>query len=387
MGLQVRSRPSFTNPQLAKPITGSYYPDFRSGVQDPPTEGQTASTILEPSTLPVLATASDAREFVRFLRRRPNGVTVVEAMNAEPRRIFDARKVAAYEFWGIAKRENERLSLTELGSALAGVIEPECRINRQILNSVPAYRIALDRIYQDGMDVATHPDVIRYWSSLQTITGIEEGRSQDLEAAVVCFFSICHAAELGTSTVGKRGQPARLRVDLEQLGEFLADREPAAAPGPARTMQEMPVRPAAVTDSRSRRVFVSSSRPLPDFGVLASFLELAGFEGAIKERADSESGLLPSSELNEMQQCQAAIFVVGPLDCIKDKDGTYSLKSDRITRISVAAALFDWKIVVFWQGPPPPPDQLIESGLKIVSGDSLDWEACMKIASLIKEFP
>ncbi|MGD9590392.1 MAG: hypothetical protein AB7Q37_15640 [Pyrinomonadaceae bacterium] len=385
MGLQVRSRPSYSTPNLTKPLSGRFYQEIRRGSPVVEADDRTAATLVETSALPVLATASDAREFVRFLRRRPNGVTVVEAMNAEPRRIFDARKVAAYEFWGIAKRENERLSLTELGIALAEVIDPECRINRRILNSVPAYRIALDHIFHDGLDLATHPDVIRYWSELRTIAGIDDGRPHDLEAAVVCFFSICHAAELGTSTVGKRGQPARLRVDMEQLGDFLSEAELPIEAEQERPSPEILLRPAAVPVEPLRRVLVSSSRPIPAFPVLSSFLELAGFEGAAEERVDYESGLLPSSELNEMQRCQAAIFVIGPADCVKHKDGSYSLKPDRITRISVASALFDWRIVVFWQGPPPPPNQLIDSGLKVVSGDQLDWEACMNIASLIKE--
>src|SRR4051794_28543081 len=51
------------------------------------------------TTLPILATGNDIREVVRYLKNKSSGVTFIEAMNAEPRRIFDARKIAAYEFW------------------------------------------------------------------------------------------------------------------------------------------------------------------------------------------------------------------------------------------------------------------------------------------------
>src|SRR5215212_6391952 len=44
------------------------------------------------SLLPTLATAADAREVVKFLKKRPIGVTMVEAMNADQRRIFEPRK-------------------------------------------------------------------------------------------------------------------------------------------------------------------------------------------------------------------------------------------------------------------------------------------------------
>src|SRR5215216_5458649 len=65
--------------------------------------------------LPILATANDLREVVKFFKYKPNGVSVVEVMNAEPRRVFDARKIAAYEFWGIISHSEDRLQLTPLG--------------------------------------------------------------------------------------------------------------------------------------------------------------------------------------------------------------------------------------------------------------------------------
>jgi hypothetical protein len=45
------------------------------------------------SNLPALATASDVRDAVMFLKRRPEGMTIVKAMSFELRRLFDARKI------------------------------------------------------------------------------------------------------------------------------------------------------------------------------------------------------------------------------------------------------------------------------------------------------
>ena len=72
-------------------------------------------------TLPVLATATDVREVIRFLKHHPEGITTVQAMDAFRKRIFDARKVSAYEFWKILLKDGERLKLAPLGWELAQV--------------------------------------------------------------------------------------------------------------------------------------------------------------------------------------------------------------------------------------------------------------------------
>src|SRR5215210_2460015 len=91
-------------------------------------------------TLPVMATAGDVRELVRLLKKRAAGITVVEAMNSEQKRLFDSRKIAAYEFWGVVRLEGERLRLTPLGLEIARQLEPEASIHRTILNNIDSYR-------------------------------------------------------------------------------------------------------------------------------------------------------------------------------------------------------------------------------------------------------
>jgi len=359
----------------------SVRPDERSFDPDENTDDTTF-----PSTaLPILATANDARELVRFLKKRPNGVTIVEAMNAEPRRIFDARKIAAYEFWGIIGRENERLVLTPLGEELAEALGPECRMHRDILHRVPEYQTAIKNIYDEGLDIATHLDVLRYWSDINAIPPSVHANAHDLEAAVVCFFSLCHAAELGTSTVGKRGQPARLRVDINQVASFLAGEQEPSVNIHISTSRDpvRQVRPAVGLPIR--QVLVSTSGPRQDVEHLNSLLALAGFENRTVDFAGSENGLLPSNDLEEMQKCQAGIFVFNPLDCIRNKDGKFSLRHEWITKVSVAAALFDWRILLFWNGELPPPEELTNSGLRIAAKEELDWEASLGLVNQIKE--
>lgn len=384
MSLQIRSRPDYDPAVRLRSVTSSYLRPVDRLIDEADLMD------LEPdfpvTSLPILATANDAREVVRFLKRRPNGVTVVEAMNAEPKRIFDARKVAAYEFWGIIHRQNDRLTLTPLGEKLADALGPETAMHRDILNKVAAYRLALRCIYEQGLDIATHLDVLRYWSEAGASAAVEFGNSQDMEAAVVCFFSLCHAAELGTSTVGKRGQPARLRVEIEQVAAFLSESDEEIAAPSARPQREnvQAIRPPA-TAGFIRRVLVSTSGTRADVDHLNSLLQLAGFESCTVDSAEFDNGLIPNAELAEMQQCQAAIFVISPSDCTRTKDGTNSLRHEWITKISVAAALFDWRILLFWNGELPPPEELTASGLKILSSVGLDWEASVDLVSHLKQ--
>ncbi len=384
MSLQIRSRPGYDPAVGLRPVGSTYIKEMKRAqpVSSGPEEIQIAGD-LPVTSLPILATANDARELVRFLKKRPNGVTVVEAMNAEPRRIFDARKIAAYEFWGIIRRENERLTLTEIGSEIAETLEPEVGMYRDILHRVPAYRIAIQAVYDESLDIATHLDVLRFWSRLRTIAGADRENAQDLEAAVVCFFSLCHAAELGTSTVGKRGQPARLRVDMDQVVAFLTN-EPAPKASRSVSRNEVVTRFTPAGGGSIRKVLVSSGGIRESLEPLVSLLGLAGFESSTVNFADFENGLLPNSELVEMQQCQAGIFVIGPDDCIRQAEGAFSLRHEWITKISVAAALFDWRIVLFWNGKLPPPDELSGSGLLVLSREELDWAASLEMANHIK---
>ena len=74
----------------------------------------TAEAVPEAEGLPMLATAGDVREVVRLLKRKAGGITIIEGMDAI-KRVFDPRKVAAYEYWGLVTRKGDRLSLSALG--------------------------------------------------------------------------------------------------------------------------------------------------------------------------------------------------------------------------------------------------------------------------------
>ena len=117
----------------------------------------------EPSSLPVLATITDVREAIRFLKHHPEGITMVQAMDAFRKRIFDARKVSAYEFWKIILRTGDRLKLTSLGWELAKCLTPEAHLYRTVLSNIAPYHNGLQWIHEQELELVTHLDIGEFW--------------------------------------------------------------------------------------------------------------------------------------------------------------------------------------------------------------------------------
>src|SRR5215211_6933771 len=162
-----------------------------------PAEGRrTALRLLTPprdetgrAALPVLATPGDLREAVQYLKRKPTGVSVVEALADAKRRVFEPRKVAAYEAWGVVARRGERLLLTRRGREFARTLEPETRSYRALLDSNPLYRAALAWIHRQGLDLVTYADVAAYLGE-EFGALLPADDPKGAEEGVICFFHL-----------------------------------------------------------------------------------------------------------------------------------------------------------------------------------------------------
>jgi hypothetical protein len=337
-------------------------------------------------SLPILATANDLREVVKFFKHKPNGVSIIEMTNAEPRRVFDARKIAAYEFWGILTRADERFQLTALGEELAKNTEAECQIHRRILRGVPAYRRAIEWIHAQSLKIATYLDVANFWQLSGEDLDLSPQIGENIEAVIVSFFSLCHAAELGTATVGKRGQPARLSVRLDQLKAFLDSADEAVETlSPTVFTQQSVFRfdPTAAAAENIAVVYISAGQRERESTNLRAALELADFASIAFGAAEFENGFLPLAQRAAMKQCQAAIFLLDEADC-RERDGRIMLRCDRVTEISVAQALFGERVILLWNSPRAMPPVFAQSGFNAMSGDVAGWESNVKLVKSLK---
>lgn len=334
--------------------------------------------------LPILATANDLREVVKFLKREPNGVSVIEIMNAEPRRVFDARKIAAYEFWGVIERSEDRLKLTDLGEEFATNTEAECEINRRILRSISSYLSAIEWIYKEKIKIATSFDVADFWRGEQDRININLDNESNLEASIVSFFSLCHAAELGTATVGKRGQPARLTINFEQINLFLK-----SSVEKKETLKSLPTAfqynysANKINSENVNCVYISGENSATAIENLSSALELADFNNIAYIEKHAPHEILQTAQIDLMKQCQAAIFLLDENDCVRQKGATF-LRCERVTEISVARALFGERVIILWQSREAPPDGLQQSDINVFVSENLDWEMNVKLVKYLK---
>ncbi len=356
-------------------------------------------------TLPVMASAGDVRELVRLLKKRASGLTIVEAMNSEQKRLFDSRKIAAYEFWGIVAREGERLRLTPLGLELARGLEPEARVHRAILNRIASYRAVLEWVSAQGLDLVTHLDIAAYWQ--ENFAGaIDEHDEKMTEASVVCFFHLCQAAELGTMTIGKRGQPARLYVERSELAEYLRSNdyktssrvefftgtrlaEDRAARGESDAETEHESNAASRMTDKLRLLISHTKRTevIKQLEVALSLMEIQS--DAVEREAESSaaaaSGPVAEHLLKAMRQCNAALLVVSTDDCIHEESDGMSLREDVIVEIGAAFVFYERRVVLLWDERVPVPANLRGLNRCQFSGGTLDWEDAVRLMRAIRE--
>ncbi|HYP53986.1 MAG TPA: TIR domain-containing protein, partial [Pyrinomonadaceae bacterium] len=360
-------------------------------------------------TLPTLATAGDVREAVQYLKKKPSGVSVAEAMDDVKRRVFEPRKVAAYEFWGVVTRRHDRLHLSPLGWEFARKLEPETEAYRALLDQTEPYRAALEWMHGDALELVTHGDVADFW--LRHYGDALDHEDRSMEANVVCFFHLCQAAELGTVTIGKRGQPARLRVEREELALHVDAHSRAATvkaddaeAEPRDTHVERRVLPAEPRDAPaerhvssnerresfpvvpppragaqglSPRVFVSAGRESKLLGRVRTALELADIECRVSVReqngaaAREGAGLVSDEMFRAMHQCEAAVVVISRDDFETNAEGEPSLSQSLLVEIGAAFVLYERRVALLWSCGLEVPANLRELPRVSFEGDEL----------------
>jgi hypothetical protein len=298
---------------------------------------------------------------IRFLKHHREGITAVQAADAFRKRIFDARKVSAYEFWKIIARSGDRLKLTPLGWELAQCLNPEAKVYRTVLRNNAPYHEGLEWIQEQELELVTHLDIGEFWREHHS--HVLQGDSEEqLEAHAASFFHICHEAEVGTLTVGRKGQPTRLHINPEELDSYLTGIEQA---------QTEPV--ACRTTASSPRVFISHPATPALVKHITNGLELADLRFETIDRAATES-TIPKT-LAVLKQCEAGVIV------ITEDNGRVS----DLLLIQLGAALVqfgDRLLLVVKKGLTLPPE--FDSAARREVEDELTWNSGLELMRAIK---
>jgi hypothetical protein len=343
------------------------------------------------AALPVLATPGDLREAVQYLKRKPTGVSLVEALADARRRVFEPRKVAAYEAWGLVARRGERLLLTRRGRELARTLEPETRAYRGLLDSNPLYRAALAWIHRQRLDLVTYSDVAAH---LMKEFGplLESFGPKAAEEGVICFFHLCQAAELGTLTIGKRGQPARMRVERECLDEYVAGRD--ATRGAPRPREDDEDEPSGDDEDRGgptagTRLFISyGGQPAHVVAQIRTVFELAGIPSHASERAPHGGAavLVADEAAEEMRRCDAALVLLSGEDCGPDESGAPAVSQAALVEIGAASVLYERRVLLLLDGPAALPAGLARLPHVALGEGGLTWEVGIELLKAVRGF-
>ena len=338
-----------------------------------------------PCSLPYLATSGDVREVVQFLKRKPEGASLAEAMDALRKRLFDPRKVFAYEFWGIVTREDDRLHLSSLGWEFAEQLVPEAEAFRSVIARTPLYHGSLVWIHNQAYQVVTHLDMGTLWRQNEHKID-DEGK---LESHASSFFHLCHAADIGMLTVGRKGQPTRLRIYPEELERYLKGapqvKEEEDSPGSHRSIafrQALRQPSQWSTSSGAPRVLVSHSGDAKTVERLLDMLELIGVAVEVIERNPKKSLPVSDQTRQAIQRCNIGVFLL----CEEDLDETQDNMRANSFLIEVGAAFvhFDQRIILMLKGDRPLPPNLQQ--LHACSyGTDLTWEGAVQLARKIRD--
>lgn len=359
---------------------------------DPLRDGDTPDAAALPSSV----TADDVRAVAHYLKKRPVGVTLGEAVEAVKKQTFEPAKLDAYETLGLVSKAQNRLKLDTLGWELARSLEPEARVFRFMLAHVGPYRAALDWAAGRGLDYLIQTDVAEYWlEHWPTALGLSTPKT--VEGNVVCFFHLCQAAGLGMHIIGKRGRPTRLRLDRDGLLDFvntdwgsewkdMSGRLPGAAGVGVKAVLRTPEQGQARASShRPHRltVFVSSGESEPAARIRDT-LDLADIDCRVVERGKSDDSLLRAGAV--MRECEAAVIVITAGD-FKQVAGEEGRLRERLKlEIGIANVFYEGRVVLLRDERVEVPGTLAGLHLFKFPEGGLTWDVCIQVLRLVKTF-
>ncbi len=363
----------------------------------------------EQATLPLLATPGDVREVVQYLKKKPSGVSVIEAMSDVKRRVFESRKIAAFEYWGIIKRNGDRLHLTALGDEFAEKLAAEATIYRAVLTRCAAYQAALEWIWKQNLELVTHAQLAEFWQQ-QFIASLarndDNNEEKTAEGNAVCFFHLCQAAQLGTVTIGKRGQPARLYVESDELQSYIIESLNTSTLDAEVDVKVIHQSYDLINNHRSNnrhvngntdslqplengklRVFVSQSGRTPVVEQIETMLELVDAQHTVIDFSVSEKGVPVADEVCcGLRACNAGIIVLSEADFIVYESSPNALRDDLMRAISAAFVLYDCRLIVLCDKHLTLPENL--SGVRRcdLEGETLTWEGGVQLLGVLREY-
>jgi hypothetical protein len=355
-------------------------------------------------TLPVLTLPDDVQEVVSYLKNKPTGATIAEAKaTLNPKRL-DGRKLSGYQAWGFVEKDANRLRLTPRGWAMARSNNGATEQFREAVDSIGAYRAALEWAFFQNFESLTNVDVAAYWHEHHT-AALGTANENTIKDNAVCFFHLCTAAGFGTLTIGRRGNPTRFSLSREAVKQHIEA-------GPARPQWQEGESDASLSGDVSNividepettgdestvigngqiqvsllNVFISHGGNMEIVGQVETMLSLADIKSEVAEKEETTAIPVPQKVFDAMRRCQAGIITVTADEGKKDESGNYSLNENVLIEIGAAFVLYDKRVVLVWDRRLSVPSNLQGLYRCEFEGDELSWSAGMKLMKAIQGF-
>jgi hypothetical protein len=357
-------------------------------------------------SLPILTTADDVLSLVTYLKTKPTGALIADAKAVIDKSLLDPRKVTAYVVWGVVTKEGDRLKLSPRGWDMARKSRPQTEIFREILDSIPPYRSALEWAHHQAFDQVSNVDVAAQWHEHHS-EHLGTDNENSIKDQAVCFLRVAEAAGLGSFTLGRKGQSTRLALNKEELEKYI-EAGPSSPPWVDPIMEaaaeideeqavtktsgiKLPSNESALggqtnETSGSLKVFISHGKNMELVEQVETMLGLADVTSEIAVKEESAAIPVPDKIFSAMKRCQAAIIVVAVEEAKKDGSGQYTINENVLIEIGAAFVLYDKRVVLLWDRRLTVPSNLQGLYRCEFEGDDLNWGAGMKLMKAIKGF-
>jgi len=367
--------------------------------------------------LPQKTTRDDVQRVISYFKTKPTGATLTEAQSALNKRLFDARKVAAYRAWGVLGKDGDKYKLTPRSWDFARKPESERDFFRQILDSNVAYRSAVEWMYHQDFEHATVVDVAEHWHEHHGSSLGNEAKDDTIRENAIAFFHLCEGAGIGKLVIGRGGHPTRLTIDRASLRAYI-EAGPSAPPWGAEAdglpeddlkeqSEETQVERAALVEeptaqgepgqdepaertltksSEPLRVFIAHGRNMEIVEQVQTMLGLSDIESEVAEEEETTAIPVPEKVFNAMKRCRAAIICVSVDEGHKAPTGTYTINENVLVEIGASFVLYDRRVVLLWDKRLPVPSNLQGLYRCEYEGDELTWSAGMKLMKAIQGF-
>ncbi len=350
-------------------------------------------------SLPIRTTLEDIKAMCNYLVTKPTGATLAEAKVVVDKKCLDGRKLAALNFWGLIENDGNKMKITDRGRQIvkdSGSYQSKSL--REVIRQVPPYFAVIERVAHNRIETFMATEVAAHWHEHFRNDAGESDRTLNDQA--VCFLQIAQAADLGTLTLGRRGNPTRF--------DFIVDAVRTFVDGPNSNTQhsdsisdviEANESPEIVgigheqkkignIPSDSNHVFITHGKNHKILDQVKELVAYGKFEPVVAKEHETAAKPVPKKVMEDMRKCRAAVIHVSSDTVLYDSDGKEvpQINGNVLIEIGAAMALYGEKFILLVQDGVSLPSNLQGLYECRYEGNELNMPATMKLLKALSEF-